>query len=177
MVRAAPKILYLAARGGRQVESVIEEIRDATNAIVARRCRLCGAVSAGPRGRMRHEPGCRAKRAKRAHGEGGRARRKSDGTWEATLTLPDGSRKYFHASTQARAVALRDRAKAQLARGLPLPDERLTTGAWLLEWFDNVHVPEIKPSTRRYQRSILHRHLLPGLGHILLVRLRAVDVS
>jgi integrase len=53
----------------------------------------------------------------------------------------------------------------------------LTTGAWLAEWFDKVHVPEIKPSTRRYQRSILHRHLLPALGHIPLARLRAVDVS
>jgi integrase len=91
--------------------------------------------------------------------------------------LPDGTRKYFVAGTQTEAVAKRDRAKALVARGLPLPDERLTTGDWLLEWFEKVHVPEIKPSTRRYQRSIVQRHLVPELGHIPLVRLRAVDVS
>ena len=37
-------------------------------------------------------------------------------------------------------------------------------------------MPEVKPSTRRYQRSILQRHLVPALGHIPLVRLRALDV-
>jgi integrase len=40
-----------------------------------------------------------------------------------------------------------------------------------------MHVPEIKPSTRRYQRSSLNRHLLPALGRIPLVRLRALDIS
>src|SRR5262249_11779995 len=71
----------------------------------------------------------------------------------------------------------RDRAKAVVARGLPIPDERLTTGAWLSDWLEKMHVPEIKPSTRRYQRSILNRHLIPALGGIPLVRLRALDVS
>jgi len=138
---------------------------------------MCGVAAAGEKGRLRHDDRCRAKRSKRAHGEGGRARPKGDGTWEATLTLPDGTRKYFHASTQSSAVAKRDRAKATVARGLPLPDEKVTTGSWLAEWFEKVHVPEIKPSTRRYQRSILTRHLIPALGHIPLVRLRALDVS
>jgi integrase len=138
---------------------------------------MCGVAAAGEKGRLRHDDRCRAKRSKRAHGEGGRARPKGDGTWEATLTLPDGTRKYFHASTQSSAVAKRDRAKATVARGLPLPNEKVTTGSWLAEWFEKVHVPEIKPSTRRYQRSILTRHLIPALGHIPLVRLRALDVS
>jgi integrase len=138
---------------------------------------MCGNAAAGEEGRLRHEVGCRAKRSKRAHGEGGKARRKPEGTWEATLSLPDGSRKYFVAATQAEVVAKRDRTKALVARGLPVPDEKLTTGAWLSEWFDKVHVPEIRPSTRRYQRSILNRHLIPALGNIPLIRLRALDVS
>jgi len=176
MARVTAKIIPLHQRGDRHVESLIEEIRDPAGEVVARRCRLCG-VAAGQDARLRHLQGCRAKRTKRAHGEGGRARRKRDGTWEATLSLPDGTRKFFVASTQAEAVAKRDRTKAVVARGLPIPDERLTTGAWLSEWFDKMHVPEIKPSTRRYQRSILNRHLIPVLGDIPLVRLRALDVS
>src|SRR5690349_24085634 len=107
---------------------------------------MCGVAAAGEKGRLRHVEGCRAKRSKRAHGEGGKAHRKHDGTWEATLTLTDGSRKYFVASTQAQAVAKRDRAKAVIARGLPIPDERLTTADWLSDWFEKMHVPEIKPS-------------------------------
>jgi integrase len=175
MPRATAKIISLPQRD-RHVASAIEEIRDPSGDVVARRCRLCG-IAAGQGGRLRHLEGSRAKRTKRAHGEGGRARRKRDGTWEATLTQPDGSRKYFVAGTQAEAVGKRDRAKALLARGLPMPDEKLTTRAWLIEWFDKMHVPEIKPSTRRYQRSILNRHLLPALGGIPLFRLRALDVS
>ena len=177
MAGTSAKVISLPGRRERITEDPIEKIRDPGGNVVARRCRMCGVAAAGEKGRLRHDDGCRAKRSKRAHGEGGKAHRKHDGTWEATLTLPDGSRKYFVASTQAQAVAKRDRAKAVVARGLPIPDERLTTGDWLSDWFEKIHVPEIKPSTRRYQRSILNRHLLPALGRIPLVRLRALDVS
>jgi integrase len=174
---ASAKIIKLRRRGEKPVDSPIEEIRDPDGNVIARRCRMCGVAGAGEKGRLRHQERCRGRRPKRAHGEGSKARRKSDGTWEATLTLPDGSRKYFVAATQAQAVTKRERARTALARGLPLPDERLTTGVWLRDWFEKMHVPEIKPSTRRYQRSILTRHLLPALGDIPLIRLRALDVS
>src|SRR5204862_290613 len=91
------------------------------------RSRLSSARRGGAAGqgaRAENQQGGRAKRTKRAHGEGGRARQKRDGTWDATLSLPDGSRKYFVAATQAEAVAKRDRTKALVARGLPIPDDK-----------------------------------------------------
>jgi integrase len=91
--------------------------------------------------------------------------------------MPDGTRKQFYERTAAEATRKRDRARAQVDRGLPLPDERLTTGDWLQRWFDNTHVKEVKPSTIRYQRSILNRHLLPFFGNIPLVRLTGDDVD
>jgi integrase len=91
--------------------------------------------------------------------------------------MPDGTRRQFYGRTATEATRKRDRARAQVDRGLPLPDERLTTGAWLQRWFDNTHVKEVKPSTIRYQRSILNRHLLPFFGSIPLVRLTGDDVD
>jgi integrase len=93
------------------------------------------------------------------------------------LTLPDGRRKDFYGKTAAEANRKRDRARAQIERGLPLPDEKLTTGAWLQYWFDEIHVGELKPSTIRSQRTILNRHLVPAFKRISLVRLTGEDVN
>jgi hypothetical protein len=91
--------------------------------------------------------------------------------------MPDGTRKQFYGKTAAEATRKRDRARAQVERGLPLPDERLGTGAWLRHWFENTHTQEVKPSTVRTQRSILNRHLLPFFENISLVRLTGDDVD
>ena len=100
-----------------------------------------------------------------------------DGRFMTRLTLPDGTRKTFYGKTAAEATRKRDRARAQLQRGLPIPDETLTTGSWLQHWFEHIHVQEVKPSTIRSQRSILQRHLLPAFGRIPLARLTGEDVN
>jgi integrase len=151
---------------------------DESGEIVGRRCRLCGAASGLSPNRLRHNLDCPLRRRKNAHGQGSRAvYRPSDGRYWAALTLPDGRRKDFYGKTAAEANRKRDRARAQIERGLPLPDEKLTTGAWLQYWFDEIHVGELKPSTIRSQRTILNRHLVPGFRRLTLVRLTGEDVN
>jgi integrase len=126
---------------------------------------------------LRHENQCPAKRQKRSHGEGDRAiYRPSDGRWMTRLTLPDGTRKTFYARTANEATRKRDRARMQVTRGLPIPDESLTVGAWLPHWLEHFQRKEIKPSTYRNENYIIRRHLRPFFDRIPLVRLTGEDV-
>jgi integrase len=135
-------------------------------------------MAAGSMEVLRHEKGCPAKRQKRSHGEGDRAIfRPGDNRWMTRLTLPDGTRKTFYGRTAAEATRKRDRARLQVSRGLPVPDESLTAGAWLTYWLEHIHRKEIKPSTYRSQHYIIRHHLVPFFDRIPLVRLTGEDVN
>jgi integrase len=107
--------------------------------------------------------------AKRGNNEGSIYHR-SDGRWEAMLTLPDGKRKSFYARTRQEAArrlaaALRDRDA-----GLPVVAERQTVGQYLERWLD-VARPTIKPRTWTRYAQLLRKHAIPVLGHGSLARL------
>jgi integrase len=176
--RAPSHVRALPGSHLRVVDQSVIDLRDPSGALVGRRCTLCGAGTEAPHRPLRHAPACPAKRHKRSHGEGDAPRyRAREDRWISALTLPDGRRRVFYGRTSDEARRKRDRARAQVERGLPLPDERLTVGAWLRQWFDQIHAREIKPSTIRAQRTILQRHLLPAFEQVLLVRLTATDVD
>lgn len=159
------------------LENSIEAIFDADGEEVGRRCRMCGVMAAASVEALRHEKGCPAKRQKRSHGEGDRPiYRPGDGRWMTRLTLPDGTRRTFYARTAAEATRKRDRARMQVTRGLPIPDESLTVGAWLPHWLEHFQRKEIKPSTYRNENYIIRRHLCPFFDRIPLVRLTGEDV-
>jgi integrase len=178
MVRNVASLTRLRKSHLRPIESAVVDDLDETGQVVERRCRLCGASSSGPPQRLRHRRECPVRRQKNAHGQGSRAIYKAaENRWWISLTMPDGTRKQFYGKTAAEATRKRDRARVQVERGLPLPDQKLGTGAWLRHWFDSTHIKEVKPSTQRMQRSILNRHLLPFFDRIPLVRLTGDDVD
>lgn len=99
-------------------------------------------------------------------------------TYTITLTLPDGSRKYFRGSTKKEAEQKRDAAKFQLHQGIDLSCE--TTVAELTEtWFklyklDNkdLHIRSIQTT-----RGILDRQLLPILGQLKVIDVKPIHIQ
>lgn len=109
----------------------------------------------------------------------------ADGRWRAALTVGYAGgkrqRRTWTRDTKAEAKKQLDRAKAQLAKGLPLADEKLTLAAYAARWLGSPPL-ELRANTLRIYESIVRLHLapgpghVPGLGHIRLMQLSVNDV-
>jgi integrase len=104
------------------------------------------------------------------------------GRWEGRLKLPDGRFRSFYGKNQKEAEDRLDEAVAQLGAGLPLPDAKLTLGAWLREWLASLPVTTakvtgLKASTLDYYRRYVEAHLLRSpLAQKPLAKLEAADL-
>src|SRR5258706_6377874 len=110
--------------------------------------------------------------AKRGQNEGTIYKR-SDGRWEARVTLDLGKRKSHYAKTRqeaARWLAATLRAHDQGVQ--ILTDERQTVAQYLARWLDTVQ-PTVKPRTSRRYEQLVRVHIAPStaLGAISLSRL------
>jgi integrase len=117
---------------------------------------------------------------RRGHGEGS-IHKRSDGRWAATIDLgrENGKRKrktVYAATREKVATKLRER-QSQLAQGLPLPDERRTTGEYLTWWAKEVLPGTVKESTAYGYRSVLDRNVVPHVGHVRLAKLSPAHVQ
>jgi hypothetical protein len=63
------------------------------------------------------------------------------------------------------------------AAGRPTPSNRLTVGAFMLQWLEDSVRPSTRPSTYSSYSSIVRLHLGPGLGHLPLARLSPQQVQ
>ncbi|MEU9685341.1 tyrosine-type recombinase/integrase [Amycolatopsis japonica] len=102
------------------------------------------------------------------NGEGSVYKRKDgNGRWEgaAYLRTVNGRSKRVrvYGRTRAEARTRLDEAKAQSASGT-LPDKQQTLGAYLDYWFDNVVIPNLRPTTARRYAMNIRLYLKPALG-------------
>src|SRR5438132_7151555 len=102
---------------------------------------------------------------KRGHGEGSIYQRK-DGRWAASITLENRKRKMFYGKTRREVqeklkIALREQQQGTLATG---PQQTLKIH--LERWLEQVCKLTMRPNTYKSYRSVIHRHLIPVLGHI-----------
>ncbi len=116
---------------------------------------------------------------RRGHGEGSIYRRK-DGRWEGVIRLgwENGKqrKKSVYGGTQ-REVADKLRAlRSQVARGLPVPEERRTVGHQLREWLTRGLSDGLSANTRTNYVWAVENHLVPSLGRIRLAKLSPTDV-
>ncbi len=116
-----------------------------------RRPKVSGKVSTG-------------RRTRRKAGQGAVVHRK-DGRWVGRLRLEDGTVRLFYRHSQDEAEAALAEALKTLSEGLPLPNARLTFGAWLQEWLAGLQVTGprrkgLKPATIDYYRRYVEVHLL-----------------
>lgn len=103
--------------------------------------------------------------------------RRPDGRWQAAITLPSG-RKYYYGRTRADAARKLQKGFKSRLDGLPLPNERLTVGAYLISWLDTAQqLGSIRRSTLRNYRGYVKVHLIPGLGRLSLANLTAAQVQ
>ena len=114
---------------------------------------------------------------KRANGEGSVYRRKSDGRWVGSLSLPDGTRKVFYGKKQSEVIAKLDEAANDLRRGMLAVGSNTTLQEYLENWLENVHKPTIRLSTYLNYRKLLKNYLVPGLGKIKIHRLTPQQVQ
>lgn len=113
---------------------------------------------------------------RRGNNEGSISRRDYDGRWMARITVEGGKRKYFYGETrQEVAQKLRD-ALHELGQGNAPLDERQTVKQYLTSWYEGVK-PQIRISSYRRYGDYVNNHLIPALGHIPLVKLKAPQLQ
>lgn len=122
------------------------------------------------------------RRTRRPAGQGAVIQRK-DGRWAGRLMLPDGTTRWFYRGSQSGVEAALGEALKTLGQGLPLPDAKVTVGAWFREWLDGLQVtgPKrkgLKPSTIDYYTRYVQAHVLRSdLAAKPLAKLEAADLE
>ncbi len=115
--------------------------------------------------------------AKRGNGEGSIYRRKSDGYWVGSLSLPDGTRKVFYGKKQSEVIAKLDEAANDLRRGMLAVGPNVTLQEYLENWLENVHKPIVRLSTYLNYRKLLKNYIVPGLGKVKMHKLTPQQVQ
>jgi integrase len=112
---------------------------------------------------------------RRGNGEGAIGQR-TDGTWQAIISLDGGKRRWLYGRTRKEV----QRKLAELTRGrdqgLPVPSDRLILETYLAQWLDDIK-PRVRPSTHRSYSEIARLHIIPTLGKVPIARLSPVQVQ
>ncbi len=110
---------------------------------------------------------------KRASGEGV-IRRRSDGLWEARVTVGrvEGRqvRRSLYGKSQREVLAKMRPLVAQAQRGEAAETANRTVAAFLREWMAGLDL-RLRPSTAKRYRDILRVHAIPLIGTVKLARL------
>jgi integrase len=115
--------------------------------------------------------------AKRGNGEGSIYRRKSDGYWVGSLSLPDGTRKVFYGKKQSEVIAKLDEAANDLRHGMLAVGPNVTLQEYLENWLEKVHKPLVRLSTYLNYRKLLKNYIVPGLGRVKMHKLTPQQVQ
>jgi integrase len=113
--------------------------------------------------------------AKRGQNEGSITKR-SDGRWQARVTLPDGRRKSYYAKTRQEVQKKMQQALRDIDSGLPIVSERQTVEQFLLLWLVDIK-HQLKVSSFHRYDSQVRLHIIPALGHHLLTKLKPQQVQ
>lgn len=118
----------------------------------------------------------RIKKTKSANGEGC-IRQRSNGSWEALYTSPDGKRRSVYAKSRDECYKKLTEVQHNIHTGLYIPPSTLNVSQWLNMWLDTYKKPTVKPKTVEcYENSII-KHLNPAFGSKKLRDLTAMDVQ
>jgi integrase len=127
-----------------------------------------------------HPPKVSPKRRMRRQSGKGAVIQRSDGRWAGRLNQPDGTVRWFYGKGPKGQKTVEDRLEAALATmasGLPLPDDKLTVGAYLEQWLAGLLVGTAKPATIAYYTRYVRFHVLTSdLVKKALSRLDAADL-
>ena len=118
---------------------------------------------------------------RRGHNEGCLYFNEAKGLWVGFVTLSsaDGKqiRKYVSSRVRSSARDKLEALQATVSAGLPIPNHRLSVGAFLERWLADF-APDLalSPNTLYGYRWAINNHLVPALGSRPLVKLSPADV-
>jgi len=102
---------------------------------------------------------------------------RKDGRWVCEITLEDHGRKQYYFKTEKEALEKRRTSLNELAQGLLATGPQQTVKQYLEYWLEDVYKVSVRPTTFRNCRVVVHKYLIPGLGHIKLQKLTAQHVQ
>src|SRR5262249_2245536 len=118
--------------------------------------RVCRSSHRGGDGRLE------SMRGRRGNAEGS-IRKRSDGRWEARLTLGGGTRRSRYSKTRQEVARLLTQAIRDLEVGLTALSERQTIEQYVVSWLAAIK-HAIKPRTWIRYEEQTRLHVLPALG-------------
>lgn len=117
----------------------------------------------------------KCKKSKRkANGEG-YIRQRSDGRWEAQVSM-DGKRKSLYGGTQLEVRKKLTALQAENDMGYYSPTTDMTVEKWLEMWSQDYWCG-LADSTRKRYREAIERHIVPQIGGIMLSQLTVPAVQ
>jgi len=120
-----------------------------------------------------------ARQRKKSVRGGGTVFLRKDGRWEAKFKVEETGRyKSLYAGTETEAYKLLDEAKYQQRQGTLATGRDQTLKQFLEYWLEDVEKPTIRRiNTYMNVRSLVHVHLIPGLGYMRLQKLATSDIQ
>lgn len=117
-------------------------------------------------------------RKRSVHGSGSVYQRQSDGRWVAKFKLEEtGKYKELYASSEREANEKLQEALFQQKQGTLAIGRQQTVKQFLEYWLEDVYKASVRLNTYVNCRVIVHKHLVPGLGHIKLQKLTAQQIQ
>jgi len=113
---------------------------------------------------------------RRGHGEGS-IKQRSDGLWEARVSLEGGKRRSFYGKTRREAQDKLRTALRDLDAGLDLSSDRQTVAQFLDKWLSASVKPSVKVKTYEGYESIVRIRVTPRIGRTHLAKLTALDLQ
>lgn len=113
---------------------------------------------------------------KRANGEGTIFQRASDKMWIGRYYVGNDLKTVSAKKQEDCLKKLREKQQ-QVNTGLYVEPDKITTGQWLLTWFENYVQPSGKGTTIDLTYSVINNHIIPGLGKIPLQKLRSEHIQ
>ncbi len=106
----------------------------------------------------------------------GSIRKRSDGRWEARITIAGKQRSVYGKTREIVARKMRD-AMSEAERGLPVADQRTQLQTYLREWLENTVKLTVRPKTYESYEGHIRLYIEPAIGKVPLVKLTLSHVQ
>jgi integrase len=119
-----------------------------------------------------------ARQRKRSVHGGGSVFQRKDGRWEAKFKVEEtGKYKSLYAASEKEAYKKLQDAVFEQKKGTLATGPQQTVKQFLEYWLEDVEKPAVRLNTYVNNRVVVHKHLVPGLGHIKLQKLTASQLQ
>jgi len=123
------------------------------------------------------------KRTRRGNGEGSITQRKSDGLWQAAITIGvnpktgDPLRKFFYGKERKDVAKKLNQALIDFQNNNLTDSKNLTLGNWCDIWLETYGKINLKPRTYESYEAFIRLHIKPAIGHMKLKDLKPRNIQ